>query len=112
MAFSVIWPFNADQPAAAAHLSENLKVAFELIEVRTGESGLKPLHRTGRAPKGTREAVGVEMREVIDACRGPKGVELRKNAGDVQAQLLGAWKDDGVATQNLRAFLDKYSGRD
>ncbi|KDR69167.1 hypothetical protein GALMADRAFT_145572 [Galerina marginata CBS 339.88] len=104
----VAWPFEADQPAAAAHLTENLNVAIELIEVRTGEHGLKPLLRNGRAAKGTREAVGLEIREVIDSCRGAKGKELRKNAEDMQSKFAEAWQDNGISRKELRAFLGKY----
>ena len=32
----IVWPISADQPLNAIHLSENLDVAFELIEVRHG----------------------------------------------------------------------------
>jgi hypothetical protein len=104
----ISWPFEADQPAAAAHLTENLNIAFELIEVRTGDRGMKPLHRNGRAAKGTREAVGVEIREVIDACRGPKGEEMRKNAEDMKMKFAETWHADGVSRKELRVFLDKY----
>ncbi|KDR73135.1 hypothetical protein GALMADRAFT_721979 [Galerina marginata CBS 339.88] len=105
----IAWPFEADQPAAAAYLTENLNVAFELIEVRTGERGLKPLHRNGRAAKGTRDAVGVELRDVIDACRGEKGEELRKNAEDIKAKLFEAWQEDGVSRKELQAFLENFN---
>ncbi|KDR73125.1 hypothetical protein GALMADRAFT_158264 [Galerina marginata CBS 339.88] len=104
----IAWPFEADQPGAAAHLTENLNVAFELIEVRTGENGLKPLYRNGRAAKGTREAVGIEIREVIDACRGQKGEELRKNAEGIKDEFAEAWRTDGVSRKELHTFLEKY----
>ncbi|KAJ7097452.1 hypothetical protein C8R44DRAFT_889359 [Mycena epipterygia] len=32
----ICWPFSADQPMSAAHLTQNLSVAFHLIEIRTG----------------------------------------------------------------------------
>ncbi|KDR73134.1 hypothetical protein GALMADRAFT_721937 [Galerina marginata CBS 339.88] len=105
----IAWPFEADQPAAAAYLTENLNVAFELIEVRTGERGLKPLHRNGRAAKGTRRAVGVEIRDVLDACRGKKGEELRRNAEDIKAKLLEAWQEGGVSRKELQAFLENLN---
>ncbi|PPQ89308.1 hypothetical protein CVT25_000375 [Psilocybe cyanescens] len=104
----ICWPFEADQPAAAAHMTENLNVAFELVEVRTGENGLKPLLRNGRKAKGTREAVGVEIREVIDACRSAKGDELRKNAQALKIKFAEAWAADGVSKKEFRAFVEKY----
>ncbi|KAH9476166.1 UDP-glucosyltransferase 45 [Psilocybe cubensis] len=104
----ICWPFEADQPAAAAHLSENLKVAFELLEVRTGERGLKPLLRNGRQAKGTREAVGIEIRDVLDACRGEKGAELRKNAQAIKAKFDKTWQADGISRKDFNACLEQY----
>ncbi|PPQ89615.1 hypothetical protein CVT25_012532 [Psilocybe cyanescens] len=105
----ICWPFEADQPAAAAHLSLNLKVAFELIEVRTSENGMKPLLRSGRRPSGTREAVGVEIRQVIGSCRGEKGQELRKNATILKAELSRAWERDGISRSELLRFSEKHN---
>ncbi|KDR70116.1 hypothetical protein GALMADRAFT_103236 [Galerina marginata CBS 339.88] len=104
----IAWPFEADQPTAAAHLSQNLNVAIELIEVRTGERGLKPLYRNGRAAQGTCEAVGVEIREVIDTCRGSKGEELRNNAQALKRKFGKAWQVDGVSRKELRTFLEDF----
>lgn len=106
--FRICWPFQADQPAAAAYLSERLSVAFELIEVRTGEKGTKPLLRNGRAPKGTRAAVGAEIRSVIDDCRGTKGEELRKNAEAFKPKFAEAWKKDGISRKEAQTLLIKY----
>ncbi|KAF8911626.1 hypothetical protein CPB84DRAFT_1842107 [Gymnopilus junonius] len=104
----IAWPFDADQPAAAARLAEELHVAFELVEVRTGETGMRPLLRNGRTAKGTREAVGLEFRKVIDDCRSEKGFEMRRNAENIKVKLLEAWKENGKSRQELSAFLDKY----
>ena len=71
----------------AAHLTENLKVVFEFFQVRTGKNSLKPLARNGIAAEGTRESVGVEIRQTIALCRSEKGPEKRYNA---QAEKLKA----------------------
>ncbi|GLB39043.1 putative UDP-glucoronosyl and UDP-glucosyl transferase [Lyophyllum shimeji] len=104
----ICWPFDADQPAAAAHVSQNLKAGFELIEVRTG-LGLNPVYRLGgEVPKGNREAVGAEIRRVLDACRGPEGEELRRNAERLKGEFAAAWEEGGPAKATLRGFLEKY----
>jgi hypothetical protein len=97
----------ADQPAAAAHITENLKVAYELFQVRTGD-GLRPLARNGLTPEGTREAVGIEIRQTIDSCRSEKGQELRSNAEKFKVKFARAWEGDGIARQEIRRFLSKY----
>ena len=40
--FSIVWPITADQPANAIYLSEELDIAYELIEVRNGTGLGKP----------------------------------------------------------------------
>ena len=97
-----------DQPTAAAHLTENLKVAFELFQVRSGD-GLKPLARNGIAAEGTREAVGIEIRQTIDLCRSEKGQIMRSNAEQLKLKFAKAWEVDGTARQEIRKFLHKYT---
>ena len=63
--YRIFFPLLGDQPTAAIHVTENLHAAFELFQVRSGD-GLKPLHRNGITPEGSREAVGVEVRQTID----------------------------------------------
>ncbi|KAF8067710.1 UDP-Glycosyltransferase/glycogen phosphorylase [Lyophyllum atratum] len=104
----ICWPFSVDQPTGAAHLVENLKAAFELIEVRTGVA-LKPVYRSGQTPKGTREAVGAEIRHVLDACRGAEGEELRRNAQRLKGEFSAAWEEGGTAKAALRNFLKRFA---
>ena len=104
----ICWPFTADQPAGVAHITENLNVAFELFQVRTGK-GLNPIHRNGLTPEGTRKAVGIELRETIDLCRSEKGQELRRNAEKFKAEFIKAWEEDGTARREIRNFLHKYT---
>ena len=105
----ICWPISADQPAAAAHLTENLNVAFELFQVRTGEDGLKPLARNGIIAEGTREAVGVEIRQTIDLCRSEKGQEMRSNAEQLKVKFAETWEVGGIARQEIHKFLQKYT---
>ena len=93
----------------SAQISENLNVAFELFQVRTGDDGLKPLARNGRAAEGTREAVGIEIRQTIDLCRSEKGQEMRSNAEQLKVKFAQAWGKDGMARQEIRKFLHKYT---
>ncbi|KAF5312054.1 hypothetical protein D9619_003768 [Psilocybe cf. subviscida] len=115
----ICWPFSGDQPFNAAHLSENLNVGIELIEVRTGECGAstsvdgitssKPLHRNGRAAQGTRAAVRAEFLGVVDTVvRGERGVEMRKNVERVRREFEEAWKEGGDAREEVRAFLREF----
>ena len=104
----ICWPISVDQPTAAVHLTENLKVAFELYQVRTGD-GLKPLARNGLAAEGTREAVGIELRQTIDLCRSEKGQQMRNNAEQLKLKFANAWVDDGAARQEIRKILHKYT---
>ena len=104
----ICWPITADQPAAAAHLTENLNVAFELFQVRNGD-GLKPLARNGLAAEGTREAVGIEIRQTIDLCRSEKGQVMKSNAEQLKIKLAKEWEVDGTARQEICKFLHKYT---
>lgn len=104
----IFWPFKADQPTAAAHVAENLKAGIELFEVRTGR-GLQPIHRNGKIPKGTREAVGEEIRRVLDICGGKEGVEMRRNAEMIKAEMKKSWEEGGPAKLAMRQFLQDYA---
>lgn len=89
-------------------MTENLNVAFELFQVRTGD-GLKPLARNGIAAEGTREAVGIEIRQTIDLCRTERGQVMRRNAEQLKLRFAKAWEEDGTARQEIRKFLHKYT---
>lgn len=102
----ICWPLETDQPAASVDLVHNLRVAFELVEVRSG-LGMKPILRLGgRKPEGTRDAVGREFREVIDSTRGEVGKAMRKNAESFKSELKSSWEEGGVAAQDLQAFVE------
>ncbi|PPQ87580.1 hypothetical protein CVT25_006080, partial [Psilocybe cyanescens] len=100
----ICWPFEFDQPLAAAHLSTNLHIAFELIEVRTGAHGMQPVLRLNdRAPQGTRGAVGIEIRAVLDACRSAKGGGAPAECGGDEGEVWegvgggGGWcREEGL----------------
>ena len=105
----IFFPLLADQPVAATHVTENLHAAFELFQVRSGgDHGLgKPVYRNGIVPAGSREAVGIEVRQIIDLCRGEKGREIRRNAEKLKEKFAKEW--DGAARLEIRKFLYKYA---
>lgn len=47
--------------------------------MRTGQDGLKPIHRLGRAPIGTIEAVHDEAHNVLAKAFGEDGARKRAN---------------------------------
>ncbi|CDO75271.1 Glycosyltransferase Family 1 protein [Trametes cinnabarina] len=101
----ILWPIDADQPANAIHLSDNLNVAYELIEVRNG-TGLGPIYRTGQHPSGTLEAVAAEIRDVLVRAFGEDGKEKRARLDVLRRTLQAAWAEDGVARREMETFLD------
>ncbi|KAJ6571214.1 hypothetical protein B0H19DRAFT_1255204 [Mycena capillaripes] len=99
----ICWPFEGDQPISAMHLSLNLKVAFQLMEVRTGK-GLQPLYN-GYVPQGTPATMRVEFREMIDQCRGELGKERRKNAEQMRGEPASSWAAGGSSVLAINKFL-------
>ena len=60
-------------------------------------------------PAGSREAVGIEVRETIDLCRSERGQEIRGNAEKLKVKFAEAWEEDGAAQGEIRKFLHKYT---
>ncbi|KAG5637116.1 hypothetical protein H0H81_005709 [Sphagnurus paluster] len=104
----IFWPFEADQPTGAAHVTENLKAGIELFEVRSGR-GLGPIYRNGKTPKGTREAVGEEIRRVLDICKGEEGDQMRRNAERLKVEFRNVWEKGGSAILEVQKFLKDYA---
>ncbi|EIW62965.1 UDP-Glycosyltransferase/glycogen phosphorylase [Trametes versicolor FP-101664 SS1] len=101
----IMWPFGADQPLNAVHLSENLGVAYELIEVRSGH-GLKPILRNGRQAAGTTEALQAEARDVLAKAFGEDGAKKRAKLQQLRSEVLSEWEEGGASKRDFLAFLD------
>ncbi len=104
---SILWPFGGDQPMNAVHISEQLKVGYELIEVRTGPAGLHQIYRNGRTPKGTIEALKEEARDVLTKAYGPDGTEKRQRLAALTHAATREWEEGGSALRDVKAFLEK-----
>jgi hypothetical protein len=98
-----------DQPANIAHLVDTLDVAFELIEVRTGKNGLKPIYRTGKTPKGTLEAFREELKKVLGNLNSEVGLRKRANAQMRQKLLASAWGPGGPTRASFEALVQRFS---
>ncbi|KAI0069828.1 UDP-Glycosyltransferase/glycogen phosphorylase [Panus rudis PR-1116 ss-1] len=97
----ICWPFAGDQPHNAIRLSVALNVGYELLEVRTGEQGLKPLYRTGKAPRGTVDAVREEVSLVLNNALGEDGRVKRANMEKLRDSALSAWNEGGPAKREM-----------
>ena len=102
---SILWPFGGDQEFNALLISETLQIGYELLEVRTG-NGLKPIYRTGYAPKGTVDAVKAEVRDVFKKAFGEDGAKKRAKLTQLQKALNGEWEEGGSSRKDALAFLD------
>ncbi|KAI0745368.1 UDP-Glycosyltransferase/glycogen phosphorylase [Earliella scabrosa] len=101
----ILWPFNGDQPLNTVHITDNLQIGYELLEVRTGD-GLKPIYRTGYTPKGTVEAVKAEAREVLTKAFGEDGAKKRAKLEELRKKVISEWEDGGSSKRDVTAFLD------
>ena len=104
----ICWPFTADQPLNALHLTENLGIAYELLEVRTGSEATKPVYRTGKAPTCTLESVRAEAISVFEKAFGDDGAKKRATVQKLRESSLGLWKEGGssrIAAQELLESL-------
>ncbi|KAI0790595.1 UDP-Glycosyltransferase/glycogen phosphorylase [Abortiporus biennis] len=103
----ILWPYHADQPFNAIHLTENLDAGYELIEVRNGD-GLKPRCRTGTSPTGTIESVRAEAHQVLSDAFGASGKQKRANMKALQEKVLGEWQDGGASKADFEKLIQTF----
>ncbi len=99
-----------DQPINAAHLSHNLDVAYELIEVRNG-LGLKPILRSGRTPVGSIEAVREEAASVLENAFNTDGERKRANLKRLREAVLASLEKGGSAKLSMDALALSICGK-
>ncbi|OCH87260.1 UDP-Glycosyltransferase/glycogen phosphorylase [Obba rivulosa] len=104
----ICWPFTADQPTNVVHLSDNLNIAYKLLEVRSG-LGFKPIFRSGNAPIGTVEAVCVETSEVLDKTFGEDGATKRENARKMKEVFACCWDVAGSSEKDLHRLVSSFT---
>ncbi|KAH9903095.1 UDP-Glycosyltransferase/glycogen phosphorylase [Cubamyces lactineus] len=104
----IVWPIIADQPGNAVHVSENLGIAYELLQVRTG-NGLGRIYRTGKAPVGTIKAVREEVRDVLARAFGEDGEKKRARIQELRKAMDDAWSEQGASRRDVEAFVDDVS---
>ena len=86
-------------------MSWNLKIAYELFEVRTGDDGLKPVYRLGHAPTGTISAIQQEARDVFGKAFGEDGDVKRVNVLALKKAFDSSWEEGGASRRELEAFM-------
>ena len=81
---------------------------YELLEVCTGEHGLKTIYRTGKAPEGTVDAMRREMTDVLTKASGEDGEKKRAKMQVLQSSVMQAWAENGPAKLAMESFLDSH----
>lgn len=102
----ILWPFIGDQPLNAIYMSDVLKIAYELIEVRSGPSGLHPIYRNGKTPVGTTEAMKEELRAVLGKAFGEDGAQKRQKVLALRERVNRDWAEGGASLRDVSAFLE------
>lgn len=85
-------------------LTETHQVAYELLEVRTGQ-GLRPIFRTGKAPTGTLDAVRAEARDVLARAFGEDGAQRRARLLALKERVDKEWEEGGASRKDVEAFI-------
>ena len=107
LANRIVWPIAVDQATNAVHLTHNLDIAYELLQVRNGH-GLGPIHRMPEKKLvGTIDAVRDELRDVLMRAFGEDGAAKRARLEGLQRALREAWTEKGVAYAETEAMLDR-----
>ncbi|KAI5116141.1 hypothetical protein M0805_006322 [Coniferiporia weirii] len=104
----ICWPYDFDQPYNAMLVSLVHDIGYELMQVRSGEKGLKKAHRAASEddnPKGEESAWRAEMRDVLTRARGADGERKRGNAQKMKLRVVESWKEGGSAREAFHDFL-------
>ncbi|KZT07197.1 glycosyltransferase family 1 protein [Laetiporus sulphureus 93-53] len=102
----ICWPFAFDQPLNAAHITVNLDIGYELFQIRNGP-GLGLVHRLGKAPEGSVEAVRTEAQDVLTRAFGEDGARKRANVLKLKHRMVGQPRSKHHPSRRaIDAFLD------
>ncbi|KAJ3795634.1 hypothetical protein GGU11DRAFT_872616 [Lentinula aff. detonsa] len=107
----IFWPISADQPLNAAQVVLTHKAAFELIEVRSGKQGTKPLLRfqnTEYTPTFTVDALKKEVEKLIEKFNGKEGQTVRTNFEKLSDKMRRSWEEGGECKTDFEQFIQKY----
>ena len=66
---------------------------------------MKPLHRGGGPPIGSREAVAAEARDLLRRMKEDEGDRKRRNAVIIKDKLRSAWQSGGDGLEDFRRLL-------
>lgn len=102
------WPLMGDEAANIAQMAHTADVAFELVEVRMGKLGLRPMLTAGKTPTGTLDAFKAEFAGVLDRVDGAEGARKRANAMRIRNGLTKAWTEGGSARTAFDALMGKF----
>ncbi|KIK61796.1 glycosyltransferase family 1 protein [Collybiopsis luxurians FD-317 M1] len=107
----IFWPYQADQPYNATLMSRNHKASFELLTVRTGESGMRLpyLYKDAPTPPSfTPKGVKAELRTILEHARGEEGASIRENFGAIADAMDRSWIKGGAAKIDFEALLERF----
>ena len=104
--FRICWPYRAEQPLNAMVLTDQLDIAYELVEIRTGDHANKPVCRSGKIPVGTVDAIRAEAEDIFARAFGADGERKRANVTKLQEATKMAWAEGGSSLRGINNFLD------
>ncbi|KAM5544731.1 hypothetical protein V8D89_001629 [Ganoderma adspersum] len=105
----IFWPFFGNRPLSAIHCTEHLEIGYELIEVRSGRHGLKPIYRARAAPLATVDAIRADARGVLQNEFVEHGARKGERLVEKRRAVSGQWDNsEGGAASRRDAvmFLD------
>ncbi|CAE6435473.1 unnamed protein product [Rhizoctonia solani] len=106
----IFWPFIGDQPTNAMQIANVHDCGFELLQVRTGPAR-STAYRNGTEVEitGTEDAVRVEIKQILELSKGPRGEHQRINTrilGKIVCDSLGPGGSGDAVLEKLGSALD------
>ncbi|KAG8689925.1 hypothetical protein FRC11_014854 [Ceratobasidium sp. 423] len=101
----IFWPFGSDQPTNAMQIATVHDCGFELLQVRTGPAK-STAYQNGQEVEivGTDDAVGREMKRILEFSKGPRGEHQRLNARLLGKIIADSLEQGGSGDLNLERF--------
>ncbi|KAG8761959.1 hypothetical protein FRC11_011920 [Ceratobasidium sp. 423] len=101
----IFWPFASDHPTNTMQIATVHDCGFELLQVRTGPAR-STAYQNGQEVKivGTDNAVGREMKQILEFSKGPRGEHQRLNSRLLGKVIADSLKQGGSGDLDLEGF--------